>query len=716
MIDLDLTFLIERSTSLSFVIPLILLLITHSVPRHLTSLQTKNIPSPASISLMICTIIRALLPILDTQTHFAIVQELGRASLFCRVDAVLEAFFSTALIAHLPVVIYTYNHSFPTSTNPNPSSPRLYLLLIPWVYALIPTTPLLIDTLLHPSLHVWWGYYCHSPSSWWRFIIGWSATWWPRAVEVVSAPLVFIAYGSNSEIWMTWWAWIRFRHPQTPASTSTSPSTPSTPSYPEMSTDTWDPEVISKISDGQWRRSTRKSIMRQEEQPRKYTNPKSKRITIQDEPTKSKRVKRKDNTKSNLNRSSSFFSGPPILIPQTGLKPFQPPLSQDSIGPERLWFGDFLDQRESSRSLHIPQESVYPMKMDNFSHFTQDDTNGLREMRRTGTPMVISSQQIPDQNRPHGYRLTIRNSTPSPLPPPTITLTSENSQSSSSQGGSQEAGALRGLGRLDSVKRSERNDTVDMSDQSGIKRLRIGRQSGQDDKLEGENDERLNPSYSPPFTYSLALTESTSNTFGPPLTTNITSSGEIPINHPRNLILNSDSIVNIQPTYLSVNPDTLGNNPNNQSRSLTSTPNAQNSHLDIYSKPPKYQFRQSGISVNASIISDLSQYSQSSLAPANKISSNSHDGDQAIPGSYTKNETTLEQKTVISSRNDTEVFEEIRREDDQVGEELLPPRYGKYEGSEVSYATGGTFGLIRGTSGRDDGGRSTSFRDRSGRF
>ncbi|RXK38993.1 hypothetical protein M231_03723 [Tremella mesenterica] len=548
-------------------------------------------------------------------------------------------------------------------------------------------------------------------------IIGWSATWWPRAVEVVSAPLVFIAYGSNSEIWMTWWAWIRFRHPQTPASTSTSPSTPSTPAYPEISTDTWDPEVISKISGGQWRKSTRKSIMRQEEQSRKYTKTKSKRITIQDEPTKSKRMKRKDNTKSNLNRSSSFFSGPPILIPQTGLKPFQPPSSQseESMGPERLWFGDFLDQRESSRSLHIPQESVYPMKMDNFSHFTQDDTNGLREMRRTGTPMMISSQQIPDQNRPHEYRLTIRNSTPSPLPPPTITFTSENSQSSFTQGRSQEAGAVKELGRLDSVKRSERNDTVDMSDQSGIKRLRIGRQSGHDDKLEGENDERLNPSYSPPFTYSLALTESTSNTFGPPLTTNITSSGEIPINHPRNLILDSNSIVNIQPTYLSVNPDTLGNNPNNKSTFPTSTANTQNSHLYTDVKPPKYQLRQSGISVNASVISALSQYSQSSLAPANKTSSNSHDGKGAISGSYTRNETTIED-TRVSFKDDVQVLGGMKREESTNGEELLPPRYGKYDGSEVSYATGGTFGLIRGTSGRDDGGRSTSFRDRSGRF
>lgn len=170
MADVDRAFLVERIISLATAPLILIVLLTHLLPARLTTLPARARLRAPSVSLLLCVLVRALLVVLDERAQADIVSSGSASGSLCVADAALEAFWTAALAAHIPLIVYTLNAGHPTIEHPNPHPRHTPLLLcLVWAYALLPAVPLLASLVVQSgSDGKWWGYYCHSTVWWWR--------------------------------------------------------------------------------------------------------------------------------------------------------------------------------------------------------------------------------------------------------------------------------------------------------------------------------------------------------------------------------------------------------------------------------------------------------------------------------------------------------------------------------------------------------------------
>nr|XP_019049633.1 hypothetical protein I302_00051 [Kwoniella bestiolae CBS 10118]OCF28563.1 hypothetical protein I302_00051 [Kwoniella bestiolae CBS 10118] len=155
-------------------IPLLLLsIIPHLLPSHLSGISPTARLSPPTISLVIWTILKCSSTILDRYV-------LKKAQdLTCSVDAIVIAALTTGTVAHIPAIALYRYRSLPTPSTPSPTPPtnlrNTICLAIIYAYSLLPCVPTLSKAISRgftssKGLSKWWGYYCIADGDWFRTI------------------------------------------------------------------------------------------------------------------------------------------------------------------------------------------------------------------------------------------------------------------------------------------------------------------------------------------------------------------------------------------------------------------------------------------------------------------------------------------------------------------------------------------------------------------
>ncbi|WVQ81487.1 hypothetical protein IAT38_003611 [Cryptococcus sp. DSM 104549] len=180
---------------------LILTLPPYVLPSRFTGISSTSRPSIPTISLIICTIARGGSTILDQM-----VLDQGGSTL-CEVDAMVETYLTTAMVAHLPLVAIYLHRSLPCPKDPTPPRPSairnfLFLLLV-YLFAAAPCVPTLTSAIAmgfkmsDGGFAEWWGFYCRDRSGWVR-IIRPAVLLGPLVKGFVATVLVFSVLHSTS--------------------------------------------------------------------------------------------------------------------------------------------------------------------------------------------------------------------------------------------------------------------------------------------------------------------------------------------------------------------------------------------------------------------------------------------------------------------------------------------------------------------------------------
>ncbi|OCF79172.1 hypothetical protein I204_01119 [Kwoniella mangroviensis CBS 8886] len=129
--------------SLSSIPLMVLAIVPHLFPYHLSGISPTSRLTPPTISLAIWTIATCSSTILDRY-----VLKKGQAQdLFCSVDAILIAALTTGMVTHIPAIALYRYRSLPTPSIPNPVPPtklrNILCLTIIYAYSLLPCVPTL---------------------------------------------------------------------------------------------------------------------------------------------------------------------------------------------------------------------------------------------------------------------------------------------------------------------------------------------------------------------------------------------------------------------------------------------------------------------------------------------------------------------------------------------------------------------------------------------
>ncbi|WVF65500.1 hypothetical protein IAT40_000228 [Kwoniella sp. CBS 6097] len=101
------------------------------------------------------------------------------------------------IVATLPLSILIFSSLYSTSGHPSPHiqpSPRNWTqAILLMAFSLVAIAYIVLEQ-----------------------IIGWSADWWPRSLEALAGPLLFVCLATDPRVWNTYIYWIRFERPPTP--------------------------------------------------------------------------------------------------------------------------------------------------------------------------------------------------------------------------------------------------------------------------------------------------------------------------------------------------------------------------------------------------------------------------------------------------------------------------------------------------------------------
>ncbi|KAK6906067.1 hypothetical protein I203_100049 [Kwoniella mangroviensis CBS 8507] len=161
--------------SLSSIPLMVLAIVPHLFPYHLSGISPTSRLTPPTISLAIWTIATCSSTILDRY-----VLKKGQAQdLFCSVDAILIAALTTGMVTHIPAIALYRYRSLPTPSIPNPVPPtklrNILCLTIIYAYSLLPCVPTLSKSISRgfsssEGLAKWWGFYCIASGDWFRTV------------------------------------------------------------------------------------------------------------------------------------------------------------------------------------------------------------------------------------------------------------------------------------------------------------------------------------------------------------------------------------------------------------------------------------------------------------------------------------------------------------------------------------------------------------------
>ncbi|KAL7420989.1 hypothetical protein Q5752_003873 [Cryptotrichosporon argae] len=254
--------------------PLVLLLLPpYLLPTAQTGIPYAACPRPPTVSLAVCVLVKSALAILDVVAK----HEAGNV---CLADALLDAFFTTAIAAHFLLIAYTAYASLSTPKRPVPNpfkaGTTAALFWATYFWALLAIIP----SLARQREGMWWGVYCRPAGDWWRYHriitlalpcvptlgicfftfatlyanrdhptasirptprawgrtaalalasagtlaylaceqVWWTEHWWPRGFEAAIGPVLFLSLFQKRVV-LAYAAWLRGRRPAPPVST-----------------------------------------------------------------------------------------------------------------------------------------------------------------------------------------------------------------------------------------------------------------------------------------------------------------------------------------------------------------------------------------------------------------------------------------------------------------------------------------------------------------
>ncbi|GFZ47098.1 hypothetical protein JCM24511_04840 [Saitozyma sp. JCM 24511] len=172
---LDTAYTIHFFISLGTLPLLILLLPPYLLPTKLTGIPLSQCPHPPTLSLLVLSILRAALVFVDEATRTRVAG--GGGDVFCMVDTGLNVFFTTAVLAHLPLIALTFYSSLATPSRPSPPAPTarrsITYLTLAYLYGLVPLIPTLsagLPSISSGGFGEWWGFYCIERGGWFRIV------------------------------------------------------------------------------------------------------------------------------------------------------------------------------------------------------------------------------------------------------------------------------------------------------------------------------------------------------------------------------------------------------------------------------------------------------------------------------------------------------------------------------------------------------------------